>query len=103
MGKFLKSSTGNLTILGTTALAQTIVVAGLADQDNVLTDQDDIDAISFYYADGGLKSCFGSTIGIKKCNNPEYVDLNGDGNVDGIDHSIYLKGIRNLVQGLPVQ
>lgn len=98
VGKFLRSPIIKLAISGTAVSAQTTVVAGLAPNQN----NDNVDAISYYYADGGLKSCFGSTIGIKKCDAPQDVDLNGDGNVDGFDHSIYLKGIRKLVRGLPV-
>lgn len=95
VGNFLKSPIRNLVISGTAASAQTTLVAGLADQFN-----DNVDAISFYA--NGLRTCFGSTLGVEKCGNPEDVDLNGDGNVDVIDYQIYLKGIRSLVQGLPV-
>lgn len=97
VGNFLRSPIIKISISGTAVSAQTTAVAGLAiDQNN-----DNIDAISFYA--NGLRTCFGSTLGVKKCDKPEDVDLNGDGNVDVIDYQIYLKGIRNLRLGLPVQ
>ncbi|MDP2672080.1 MAG: hypothetical protein Q8O68_01040, partial [Candidatus Daviesbacteria bacterium] len=100
-GSFLKSRTINLNVSENTNSIIATLLVGLAENTD-FTDKDNIDAISFF---NGLKSCFGSTIANKKssCSNPGDIDLTGDGNVDQFDFNIFIKGIQNLKQGLPIQ